>query len=100
MTGGDITLTFSNILGFISTLVTFLINLLYLQFALASTSDYFNLYERIPEIDLSNSLEKPPIINIKGKIEFNNVSFYYPNDSRKKLILDGITMKLSIIFSS
>ena len=92
LTGGDITLTFTNMLSFILTLVSFVINLLYLQFALASTSDYFNLYERKPEMDLSNSLEKPPIPNIKGKIEFNNVSFYYPNDSNKKLILDGINL--------
>jgi len=92
LTGGDISLTFINMLIFILTLVSFVINLLYLQFALASTSDYFNLYERKPEMDLSNSLEKPPIPNIKGKIEFNNVSFYYPNDSNKKLILDGINL--------
>ena len=84
--GGDITMTFNNMLCFISSLVSFIINLQYLKFALASTSDYFNLCERKPEID--NSLEKPPIPNIKGKIEFNNVSFYYPNDSNKKLILD------------
>jgi len=90
--GGDITMTFNNMLCFISSLVSFIINLQYLKFALASTSDYFNLCERKPEIDLSNSLEKPPIPNIKGKIEFNNVSFYYPNDSNKKLILDGINL--------
>ena len=53
LTGGDITLIFNNMLGFILTLVSFVINLLYLQFALASTSDYFNLYERKTEMDLS-----------------------------------------------
>jgi ABC-type multidrug transport system fused ATPase/permease subunit len=43
-------------------------------------------------MDLSNSLEKPPISDIKGKIEFNNVSFYYPSDLSKKLIINGINL--------
>ena len=48
--------------------------------------------ERKPEMDLYNSLEKPPMGNIEGKIEFKNVSFYYPTDSSKKLVLDGINL--------
>ena len=43
-------------------------------------------------MDLSNSLEKPPISDIKGKIEFNNVSFYYPSDLSKKIIINGINL--------
>jgi ABC-type multidrug transport system fused ATPase/permease subunit len=88
LTGGDVTLTFFNMTGFLSAFIQVSINLQYLQLSLASTSDYFNLYERKPEMDLSNSLEKPPISDIKGKIEFNNVSFYYPSDLNKKLILN------------
>ena len=92
LTGGDVTLTFFNMTGFLSAFIQVSINLQYLQLSLASTSDYFNLYERKPEMDLSNSLEKPPISDIKGKIEFNNVSFYYPSDLSKKLIINGINL--------
>ena len=92
LTGGDVMLTFTNMLEFVIILIDTIVNLLYVQFALASTSDYFNLYERKPEMDLSNSLEKPPMDNIEGKIEFKNVSFYYPTDSSKKLVLDGINL--------
>ena len=69
LTGGDITLTFTNMLSFILTLVSFVINLLYLQFALASTSDYFNLYERKPEIDLSTI--SSPIFHIFFELKLN-----------------------------
>ena len=92
LTGGDITLTFFNMTGVMSSLILISYNLQYVQVALASTSDYFNLYERKPEMDLSNSLEKPPISDIKGKIEFNNVSFYYPSDLSKKLVINGINL--------
>ena len=43
-------------------------------------------------MDLTNSIEKPPLNNIKGKIEFKNVYFYYPIDTNKRLILDGINL--------
>ena len=47
----------------------------------------------LPQMDLTNSIEKPPLSNIKGNIEFNNVDFYYPSDPNKKLILKGINLK-------
>ena len=61
---------------------------------MAATSDYFNLYERKPEIDYTNSVEKPPLSEIKGKIEFHNVNFYYPSDYNQKLILNGMNLNL------
>lgn len=41
-------------------------------------------------MDLTNSVEKPPLSNIQGNIEFRNVSFYYPSDEEKTLILNNI----------
>ena len=35
-------------------------------------------------MDLTNSKEKPPLSEIKGKIEYKNVEFYYPSDTEKK----------------
>ena len=68
LTGGDITLTFFCMSLFISSINEIAVNLQYVQLSLAATSDYFNIYERKPEIDLSNSTEKPPLSEIKGKI--------------------------------
>ena len=92
LTGGDITITFMNMTSCISNIVLILTNLQYVELGLASTSDYFNLCERKPQMDLSNSVEKPPMSEIKGKIEFNNVSFYYPTDLSRRLILDKINI--------
>ena len=43
-------------------------------------------------MDLTNSTEKPPLDNIKGNIEFNNVNFYYPSDINKKLVFITISV--------
>ena len=67
-------------------------NFQYIHLPLAATSDYFNLYERKPEMDLSNSVARPPLSDIKGKIEFNNVNFYYPSDYNQRLILNGMNL--------
>ena len=91
---GDVTLTFSNMILFINCIGQVANNLQYIQLSLAATSDYFNLLERKPEIDYTNSIEKPPLSEIKGKIEFNNVNFYYPSDLNQKLILNGMNLNL------
>ena len=92
LTGGDVSLTFNNISTFVGSIGKFTNSLQYIQLALAATSDYFNLYERKPEMDLTNSKEKPPLSEIKGKIEYNNVEFYYPSDSDKKIVLNGLSL--------
>ena len=94
LTGGDVSLTFNNIATFISSIGKFTNSLQYIQLALAATSDYFNLYERRPQMDLSNSKEKPPLSEIKGKIEYNNVEFYYPADINKKMVLNGLNLSI------
>ena len=63
-----------------------------IQEACSAASDYFNLYERRPEMDLSQSTEKPPLDNIQGLIEFKGVDFYYPSDPNKRIILNGIDL--------
>ena len=92
LTGGDVLLAFNCIMGFINNISRIFDTYQYVQLSLASSSDYFNLYERRPQMDLSNSIEKPDISNIKGEIKFNNVEFYYPSDSEKKMILKGINL--------
>ena len=37
--------------------------------------------------DLGFSVENPPIANINGTIEFNELKCYYPSDTNKKNVL-------------
>ena len=76
----------------ISSIVTVSKNIQLIFLSLTATSDYFNLYERKPQIDLTNSILKPPLSDIKGKIEFKNVNFSYPSDKNNKLILNGMNL--------
>ena len=92
MTGGDVTLTYNTIVAFFTAIISIFTNLQNIQVSLAATSDYFNLYERKPQMDLTSSVEKPDLVNIKGKIEFNNVNFYYPTDIEKTLVLNRINL--------
>ena len=92
VTGGDISLSFSNIATFISAIGKLTNSFQYVQLALAATSDYFNLYERRPEMDLTNSKERPYLHEIKGKVEYKNVQFSYPSDNDNKLVLNGINL--------
>ena len=52
--GGDVALTFSNMVLFINCIGQVANNLQYIQLSLAATSDYFNLYERKPVIIIKN----------------------------------------------
>ena len=95
ISGGDITLTFNCLVTMIAALVDISNDIGDISISLSATTDFFNLFERKPKIDLTNSIEKPPLPNINGNIEFNNVNFYYPTDNNKKLILDGINLKFT-----
>ena len=92
--GGDISLTFNCMVSFIASSVDILNEGADIILSLSASSDYFNLIERKPQMDLTNSIEKPPFENIKGNIEFENVDFYYPSDPNKNLILNGINLKI------
>ena len=91
--GGDITLTFNCMVTLIAALVDMSNDLGDNSISLSATSDFFNLIERKPKMNLDNSIEKPPLSNINGNIEFINVDFYYPTDNEKKLVLNGINLK-------
>ena len=91
-TGGDvISAAFCTLMG-IAGIGMIAPNIKTIQESCSAASDYFNLYERKPEMDLSQSIEKPPLENIQGLIEFKRVDFYYPSDPNKRLILNGIDL--------
>jgi len=91
-TGGDIiSAIFCALLG-ISGIGTISPNIKMIQEATTAFAEYYELYYRKPEIDLSESIQKPPMSEIKGKIEFKEVTFYYPSDPNKKKILDKINL--------
>ena len=66
-------------------------NIKIIQEATIASSDYFTLYEREPQIDLSNSTRKPDREQVKEKIEFKDVTFVYPSYVNKMKILDGLS---------
>ena len=43
-------------------------------------------------MDYSHSIERPPISQIQGKIEFRGVNFAYPSDPEQKLILNDLNI--------
>ena len=67
-------------------------NILTIRESCASSSDYFTLYERIPEIYVSQDNIKSNRETIKGKIEFKNIKFIYPGDKCQKTVLSGINL--------
>ena len=94
ISGGDVVLTYNTMSSFVQAVADISNNIQYIIYAVTATSDYFNLYERIPQIDLTNSFEKPPLSEIKGNIEYRDVKFYYPSDINKKMILKGINLNI------
>ena len=91
-TGGDvISAAFCTLMG-IAGIGMIAPNLKTIQESCSAASDYFNLYDRKPAMDLTNSIERPPISDIHGRILFNGVQFYYPSDPNQRLILNGIDL--------
>ena len=91
-TGGDVTsAAFCTLMG-IAGIGMIAPNIKTIQESCTAASDYFNLYDRKPEMDLSQSIERPPMSQIEGRIEFNGVSFYYPSDPNKRIILNEINL--------
>ena len=66
-------------------------NLKLIQEGCVASSDFFTLLERKPKMDLSGT-EKPPRDQIKGRIEFKNISFIYPSDIKRRKILNGLNL--------
>ena len=85
-------MTFSNMVGFLTFIMMFSLHVQFIELGLEASSDYFSLYERRPQMDLTHSIEKPPLTDIRGRIEFKNVNFYYQTDNNKRLILKGMNL--------
>ena len=91
-TGGDVmTVTFCTLMAIMG-FGLIAPNIKIIQESCTASSDYFTLHEREPAMDFSQSIEKPPRDNIKGRIEFKNVVFKYPSDPNERIILKGINL--------
>ena len=91
-TVGDILIAVYSTLIAIMSISNISPNVKIIQESALASSDYFTLYERKPKINLSESTLKPPKESIKGKVEFQNISFIYPSDKNKRKILDGLNL--------
>ena len=92
--GGDVmTVIFSTVMAIMS-IGSVSPNIKIIQEAATASSDYFTLYERKPQIDLTHSIYKPFRDEVEGKIEFKNISFIYPSDDKKRKILDGLNITI------
>jgi len=67
-------------------------NIKVIQESCTACSDYFTLYEREPQMDYSQSIEKPPRDQIQGRIEMKNIKFIYPSDPNRRVILEGLNL--------
>ena len=91
--GDTVTVVFSTLVAILSVGFT-APNLKIIQESAIASSDYFTLYEREPQMDFSQSIERPPREQVLGKIEFKNVNFYYPSDPNKKMILKNLNITI------
>ena len=91
-TGADVmTAAFCTVMGIMGIGLT-APNLKIIQESCTATSDYFTLYEREPQMDYSQSIERPPRETIMGRIEFNDVKFIYPSDPNERVILEHLNL--------
>ena len=89
--GKVLTVIFSTIMAIMS-LGAVSPNLKIIQETTVAASDYFTLLERIPQINLLNSIYRPSRDDVQGRIEFKNISFTYPSDINQRQILDGLNL--------
>lgn len=54
--------------------------------ACEASREYFYIKERIPEIDIAKSIDKPNKNTIEGKIQFKDISFAYPCNLERKIL--------------
>ena len=90
--GGDVLTTlFATVMAVMSIgMISPMIKMI--QESCIATSDYFTLLERKINMDFSHSTFKPPKSEVKGKIEFRNVKFFYPSDPDERPILKGLNL--------
>ena len=91
-TGGDVmTASFCTLMGIMGIGLT-APNIKIVQESCTATSDYFTLYEREPQMDFSQSVERPPRESVMGRIEFKDVKFIYPSDPNERVILEHLNL--------
>ena len=59
-----------------------------------ASSDYFYLLSKYKEKDKSFDTICPPRDDFKGRIEFKNVKFMYPEDNSQKVVLDNFNLTI------
>ncbi len=91
--GDIVTVVFATLVAILSVGFT-APNLKIIQESAIASSDYFTLYEREPQMDFSQSIEKPPRNQVQGRIEFKNVNFHYPSDPNKRMILKDLNLTI------
>ena len=89
--GDIVTFVFSTLIAILS-IGVIAPNIKIIQESSIASSDYFTLYEREPQMDFSKSVEKPPRDQVKGKIEFKDICFYYPSDKNQRMILKNLNI--------
>jgi ATP-binding cassette subfamily B (MDR/TAP) protein 1 len=60
--------------------------------AMYTASEFFTLMYRVPQIDLTESVEKPDRDKLSGHLSFKNVIFSYPTSPPGQVILDNINI--------
>ena len=93
-TAGDVVKVLVAVRKAIISMVELPPNALIIREACASSSDYFTLYERSPKIYASIDNLMPNRDTIKGKIEFKNIKFAYPDDKGQKPVLNGLNLTI------
>jgi ATP-binding cassette subfamily B (MDR/TAP) protein 1 len=89
--GDVITVLFSIIFGCLS-LGQATPNIRAMYEAVITSGEFFTLLKRVPQIDLTTSLEKPNKDQLVGNLVFKNVTFSYPTCKPGQIILDNINI--------
>ena len=90
--GGDIFTVVMSLVNVIYSLSGLAPNFQIIQKSCLASSDYFTLLSRYTEKPKMSGDYKPSREDFQGKIEFKNVSFRYPHDKTKKLVLDDLNL--------
>ena len=93
-TAGDVVKVLLSVRKAILSLMEIPPSIMVIRESCASASDYFTLSERASQIYISKDNLKPEKKTIKGKIEFKNVKFSYPDEKGEKVVLKGINLKV------
>ena len=91
---GDIITVLCSVLNVVYSISGLGPNFQIIQKSSIAASDYFYLLSKYKEKEISLDAICPPRETFKGKIEFKNVKFMYPQDNTKKVILDNFNLTI------